>query len=73
VIVGSPLGILTKGGNFGTSAMYSLGFYVIYWMSMIGGEEFADRGYLSPFLAMWLGNLIIGVIGVWITIRVNNR
>jgi lipopolysaccharide export system permease protein len=73
VIVGSPLGILTKGGNFGTSAMYSLGFYVIYWMSMIGGEEFADRGYLSPFLAMWLGNIIIGVIGVWITIRVNNR
>jgi lipopolysaccharide export system permease protein len=73
VIVGSPLGILTKGGNFGTSAMYSLGFYVIYWMSMIGGEEFADRGYLSPFLAMWLGNIIIGVIGVWITVRVNNR
>jgi lipopolysaccharide export system permease protein len=73
VIVGSPLGILTKGGNFGTSAMYSLGFYVIYWMSMIGGEEFADRGYLSPFLAMWLGNIIIGIIGVWITVRVNNR
>lgn len=72
VIVGSPLGIVTKGGNFGTSAMYSLGFYVIYWMSMIGGEEFADRGYLSPFLAMWLGNIIIGVIGVWITVRVNN-
>jgi lipopolysaccharide export system permease protein len=53
--------------------MYSLGFYVIYWMSMIGGEEFADRGYLSPLVAMWLGNIIIGVIGVWITVRVNNR
>ncbi|MEY2720094.1 MAG: hypothetical protein RLZZ273_1460 [Bacteroidota bacterium] len=73
VFVGSPLGILTKGGNFGTSAMYSLGFYVIYWMSMIGGEEFADRGYLSPLVAMWLGNIIIGIIGVWITVRVNNR
>lgn len=72
VFVGSPLGILTKGGNFGTSAMYSLGFYVIYWMSMIGGEEFADRGYLSPLVAMWLGNIIIGIIGVWITVRVNN-
>jgi len=73
VFVGSPLGILTKGGNFGTSAMYSLGFYVIYWMSMIGGEEFADRGYLSPLVAMWLGNIIIGIIGTWITVRVNNR
>ncbi|MFN5379143.1 MAG: LptF/LptG family permease [Ignavibacteria bacterium] len=72
VFVGSPLGILTKGGNFGTSAMYSLGFYVIYWMSMIGGEEFADRGYLSPLVAMWLGNIIIGIIGVWITVKVNN-
>ena len=73
VFVGSPLGILTKGGNFGTSAMYSLGFYVIYWMCMIGGEEFADRGLLSPLVAMWLGNAIIGVIGIWITVRVNNR
>jgi len=73
VFVGSPLGILIKGGNFGTSAMYSLGFYVIYWMSMIGGEEFADRGYLSPLVAMWLGNIIIGIIGTWITVRVNNR
>lgn len=73
VFVGSPLGILTKGGNFGTSAMYSLGFYVIYWMCMIGGEEFADRGLLSPLVAMWLGNAVIGVIGVWITVRVNNR
>jgi len=73
VFVGSPLGILTKGGNFGTSAMYSLGFYVLYWMCMIGGEEFADRGLLSPLVAMWLGNAIIGVIGIWITVRVNNR
>jgi len=73
VFVGSPLGILTKGGNFGTSAMYSLGFYVVYWMCMIGGEEFADRGLLSPLVAMWLGNAIIGVIGIWITVRVNNR
>lgn len=73
VFVGCPMGILTKGGSFGSSALISLGFYVLYWISMIGGEKLADRGLLSPAVAMWSGNVIIGVIAVIVTLRVNAR
>lgn len=73
VLVGCPMGILTKGGSFGSSALISLGFYVLYWISMIGGEKLADRGLLSPAIAMWLGNVIIGMIAVIVTQRVNAR
>jgi len=71
VFVGCPLGIITKGGNFGLSAAISLGFYVLYWVSLIGGEKLADRGLLSPAIAMWLGNILIAVIGIVVTVKVN--
>lgn len=71
VFVGCPLGILTKGGNFGLSAAISLGFYVLYWVSLIGGEKLADRGLLSPAIAMWLGNVLLAIFGIVVTVKVN--
>ncbi len=73
VFVGCPMGILTKGGSFGSSALLSLGFYVLYWISMIGGEKLADRGLLSPAVAMWVGNAAISLIASFVTLRVNSR
>ncbi len=71
VFVGAPLGIITKGGNFGLSAGISLAFYVFYWICLIGGEKLADPGIVQPWLAMWLGNIIIGILGIILTLRVN--
>src|SRR5574344_1354153 len=73
VFVGCPLGVRTRGGNFGVSALISLGFYILYWACLIGGEKLADRGLLSPFLAMWMGNIIVGVLGIFLTLKVNNE
>lgn len=73
VFVGAPLGILTRGGNFGISAAISLACYVLYWFALIGGEKLADRGLVDPSLAMWLGNIIFAGIGIFGTYRVNNR
>jgi lipopolysaccharide export system permease protein len=73
VFVGCPLGIITKGGNFGFSAAISLIFYIFYWACLIGGEKLADRGMLSPQLSMWLGNAIIAIFGLILTLRVNNE
>jgi len=73
VIIGCPLGIITKGGSFGISAGISLGFYLFYWVCLIGGEKLADRGLIAPWLGMWAGNIIIGIVGILIMIRVNNE
>jgi len=73
VFVGAPLGILTKGGNFGMSSAISLGCYVLYWIALIGGEKLADRGFLEPSLAMWMGNIIFMGVGLFTTLRVNAR
>jgi lipopolysaccharide export system permease protein len=44
---------------------------VLYWISLIGGEKLADRGFMPPVLAMWLGNIILAVIGIIATVKVN--
>lgn len=71
VLVGAPLGMIVKGGSFGTSALISLGFYILYWISLIGGEKLADRNILEPGIAIWSGNILIGAIGIVVAYKVN--
>lgn len=71
VFVGCPMGIITRGGSLGMSASVCLAFYIVYWASLIGGEKLADRGEMDPMLAMWMGNILIFLIGLLVTVRVN--
>ena len=68
VLIGAPLGIMARKGGIGTGIIYSLAFFVIYWICLIGGENLADRLIISPELAMWASNILIGAFGVFITI-----
>lgn len=72
-LIGCPLGIIVRRGNFGVSAAISLGFYIFYWACLIGGEKLADRGFISPFLSMWMGNILIFVFGIFIIFRAYNE
>jgi lipopolysaccharide export system permease protein len=73
IFIGCPLGVITKGGNFGLSAAITLGFYIVYWACLISGEKLADRMLLDPFLSMWLGNIVIGIVGIFLTLKANNE
>jgi len=64
VLVGAPLGILARSGGVGTGASYSLAFFVMYWAALIGDETLADKGKLDGALAMWLPDIVLGVIGL---------
>ena len=72
-LIGCPLGMIVRRGNFGISAAISLGFYIFYWACLIGGEKLADRGYISPFLSMWGGNILIILFGIIILLKVANE
>lgn len=68
VLIGAPLGIMARKGGIGTGIIYSLAFFVVYWICLIGGENLADRLIISPELAMWASNAIIGLFGIFITV-----
>lgn len=69
VLIGAPLGVMTRKGGFGMAASISLFFFLIYWAFLIGGEKLADRNIISPFWGMWSANIIIGIMGILLTMK----
>ncbi len=69
VLVGAPLGIMARKGGMAVGLGLSLGFFVLYWAFLIGGEELADRQLISAFWAMWSANILIGGAGIYVLIK----
>ncbi len=65
VLLGVPLAVTTSRGGRGVSVGLSLAAYIIYYLFLSGGEKLADRGFLSPWLAMWAANLVLGPLGIF--------
>jgi lipopolysaccharide export system permease protein len=70
VLLGAPLGALAKRGGIGIGVGMSLGFFILYWVGLIGGEKLADRGIVTAWQGMWAANILLAVIGIIFTIRV---
>jgi len=65
LVIGAPLGYLfRRGGVAGT--LLGILLFSLYYILIISGEEFADRRNFSPFWAMWLPNIIILIIGIYL-------
>lgn len=72
VLVGAPLGMLTKRGNLGFAAIISSVLLTIYFLAVIQGEKLADRMIISPFMGMWGINIFYLVIGILLTLHVSS-
>ncbi len=66
ILLGIPLGIISKKGNFSISIAVSLGFFILYWALLTVGEMLGDEGTLNPGLAIWLGNIFIGIVSLYL-------
>jgi lipopolysaccharide export system permease protein len=69
VFLGVPLGIMVRRGGFGIAAGLSLSFFVLYWVCLIGGEKLADRNLTSPMVGMWIANILLGILGIFLVFR----
>jgi lipopolysaccharide export system permease protein len=69
VLIGAPLGIMTRRGGMGVAAGISILFFLVYWAFLIGGEKLADRNMVSPFWGMWSANFVLGFLGIFLTVR----
>lgn len=64
VLVGSPIAIRMGKAGMNTAIGLSMLFFLVYYICLIGGEKLADRGFLSPIVAMWSPNVVFGIIAV---------
>ena len=69
VLLGAPIGMYTEKGNLGYAALISTVFLTFYWISIIQGEKMADRLFISPFTGMWFSNILLGIIGTYMVIK----
>jgi len=63
-LLGVPLAIRFPRGGVGLVIGTSLAVFSIYYVGLIGGEEFGDRLIVPPFFAMWTPNLIFLIVSV---------
>ena len=66
VLIGAPIGVRFPRGGAGMVIGVSLAVFCVYYVFLIGGEEFADRNIISPFWAMWTTNALFAAVGVGI-------
>jgi lipopolysaccharide export system permease protein len=64
VLIGVPFAVRHPRGGMGMVVAVSFAVFCAYYVSMIGGEELADRLILSPFWAMWAPNVLFAVAGL---------
>jgi len=69
VLLGASLGTMAKRGGFAVSTSLSFGFFLVYYIFLIGGEELADRNLVNPAIGMWTPNAIFLVISLYLTLH----
>jgi len=69
MLVGIPLGILSRRGSFTVALAISFcTVLLIHYPLMMIGETLAADGYLAPWIAQWMANGALGCIGLGLLI-----
>ena len=65
MMLGIPVGLATKTSGVGMAFGFSAVIFIIYHSTLIAGEQLADRGLISPILAMWFANIILLIFAIF--------
>lgn len=64
-MIGAPLGAIIKKGGLGTPVLFSIIFFILYYMLTITGEKWAKEGIVDPFFGTWFSNLALIPFGLF--------
>ena len=64
ILIGIPLGMMTRTSGIGMAFSVSSVIFLIYYISLNGGEQLADKGIIPPYLAMWLSNIVFFLLAM---------
>jgi len=62
-LVGIPLGLSTRKGGKAVGLMLTILLVFVYYIIMAFGLSFSKQGRLSPFVGLWLANVVFGLAG----------
>ena len=67
--IGAPIGALLKKGGLGTPAVFSMLFFILYWVIDIIGERLANNGATTAFIGKFISAFILGPLGAFLTVK----
>jgi lipopolysaccharide export system permease protein len=68
-ILALPLGAQLKSSRRSYGLVVSLAFFLLYYLLLSIGYVFANRPYYPPLIGMWIPNIVIGGIGIYLIIK----
>ena len=69
-LIALPLSLRTAWAHRSVGFGASLGIILLYYLLLTAGETFGKRGILSPAIALWIPNVVLGSIGSYLFYRV---
>ena len=63
VLLGAPMALRFPRGGVGLVIGASLTVFGLYYVGLIAGETLADKLIVSPFVAMWMANILFTIAG----------
>ena len=73
VLVGIVLALRFPRGGMGLVIGGAMAVFAVFWVGLTAGEALADKGYVSPWLAMWSPNLVLATVGAIGLVMVNRE
>jgi lipopolysaccharide export system permease protein len=70
MIIGAPLGLALRRGGLATIGAVALGIFMFYWITLVQGEKLSERGFFPPWIGMWIANIIMSGVGLWLILYV---
>jgi lipopolysaccharide export system permease protein len=64
VIVGIVMAVRFPRGGIGLVIGGALLMFSVHYVGLTAGESLADRGRMSPWLAMWMPNIVLTTLGI---------
>lgn len=68
-MIGAPLGAIIRKGGLGLPLLLSIILFVVFHVSSMSGEKMAEKGVLEPFVGIWLPNIILLPLGIFLLIK----
>ena len=68
-ILAVPLGIQSQRTKRSSGLVLGLGFFLFYYILLSLGLVFGETGAYPPVLAMWMPNLVMGTLGLFLLVK----
>jgi lipopolysaccharide export system permease protein len=70
VILGAPIALRFPRGGVGLVIGVSIVVFALYYVGLIAGQTLANNLIISPFISMWLANIVFTIVGIVLLARV---